>query len=106
MTHQRLSPLEKYDMYNLQNHGFSAAFIMGSRSLALQAQFLTKAGKDYDNGPIVWLSIMGLIQSSSYRSTKILQKTFRERKIKTEPGEIEIHHTIKLCNDYMRLYSA
>ena len=99
-------PLERYDMYDLQNLRFSAAFILGSISPALRAQVLTKAGKDYDNGPIVWMYVMGLVQSSSYRGTKILQKTFEERKVKNEPGENVIHHTIKLRDDYMRLYNA
>ena len=53
---------------------------------------------------------MGLVQSSSYRDTKILQKTckerFEERKIKSEPGENVIHHTIKLHDDYMHLFNV
>ena len=99
-------PLEKYDMYDIQNLRFSAAFILASISPALRAQVLTKAGKDYDNGPIVWMFVMGLVQSSSYRGTKILQRTFEERKLKSEPGEDVIKHTIKLRDDYMRLYNA
>ena len=51
--------LQKYNMYNLQNLWFSAAFILGPISLALQAQVLTKAGKDYNNGSIVWMNVMG-----------------------------------------------
>ena len=99
-------PLERYDMYDLQNLRFSAAFILNSISPALRAQVLTKSGNDYNNGPIVWMYVMGLVQSSSYRGTKILQKTFEERKIKNEPGENVIKHTIKLRDDYMRLYNA
>ena len=99
-------PLERYDMYDLQNLRFSAAFILASISPALRAQVLTKAGKDYGNGPIVWMYVMGLVQSSSYRGTKILQRTFEERKLKDEQGEDVIKHTIKLRDDYMRLFNA
>jgi hypothetical protein len=60
-------PLECYDMYDLQNLRFSAAFILNSISPALRAQVLTKSGNDYNNGPIVWMYAMGLVQSSSYR---------------------------------------
>lgn len=99
-------PLERYDMYDVQNLRFSAAFILASISPALRAQVLTKAGKNYDNGPIVWMFVMGLVQSSSYRGTKLLQKTFEDRKLKLEAGENVIKHTIHLRNDYMRLFNA
>ena len=49
---------------------------------------------------------MGLVQSSSYRGTKILQRTFEEKKLKGEQGENVIKHTIKLCDNYMRLSNA
>jgi Zinc knuckle len=99
-------PLERYDMYDLQNLHFSAAFILASISPVLQAQVLTKAGPNYNKGPIVWMYVMNLVQSSSYRGTKLLQKTFEDRKLKSEPGENVIKHTIKLRNDYMRLFNA
>ena len=99
-------PLEHYDMYDLQNLRFSAAFILNSISPALQAHVPTKSGNDYNNRPIVWIYVMGLVQSSSYRGTKILQKTFEERKIKNEPGKNVIKHTIKLLDKYMCLYNA
>jgi Zinc knuckle len=50
--------------------------------------------------------VMGLVQSSSYRGTKLLQKAFEERKLKTEPGENVTKHTIKLRDDYVRLRNA
>ena len=50
--------------------------------------------------------IMGLVQSSYYRGTKILQQTFEERKLKSEQGEDVIKHMIKLCNDYMQHFKA
>ena len=102
----KILPLERYDMYDLQNLRFSAAFILASISPTLRAQVLTKAGKDYDNGPIIWMYVMGLVQSSSYRGTKMLQRTFEERKLKSEQGENVIKHTIKLRDDYMRLSNA
>jgi Zinc knuckle len=100
------APHERYDMYDLQNLRFSASYILSSISAHLRAQVLTKVGLQYDNGPVVWMYVMGLVQSSSYRSTKLLQKAFEERKLKTEPGENVTKHTIKLRDDYVRLRNA
>ena len=50
--------------------------------------------------------VMGLVQSSSYRGTKLLQKAFEEQRLKLEPGENVIKHTIKLRDDYVRLRNA
>ena len=50
--------------------------------------------------------VVGLVQSSSYRRTKILQQTIKKRKLKSEQGKDVMKHTIKLCSDYMRLYKA
>ena len=71
-------PLECYDMYDLQNIHFSATFILASISPVLQAQVLLKAGPNYNKGHIAWMYVMNLVQSSSYRGTKLLQKTFDE----------------------------
>ena len=99
-------PLEWYDMYDLQNLWFSAAYILASILPALSPQVLTKVGKDCSNGCIVWIFVMGLVQSLSYRGTKLVQHTFEERKLKSEQGENVITHTIKLCNYYMQLSNA
>ena len=99
-------PSERYDVFDVQNLRFSAAFILASISPALRSQVLTKAGKDYDNGPIVWMYVMGLVQSSSYRGIKLLQRTFEERKLKSENGENVIKHTIKLREDYRKLFNS
>ena len=50
--------------------------------------------------------VVGLVQSSSYRRTKMLQQTIKKRKFKSEQGKDVMKHTIKLCSDFMRLYKA
>lgn len=99
-------PLEKSDMHNFQNPWFFAAFILPSISPVLQAQILNKAEKNYDNGPTVCMYVMVLAQPTSYRGTKILQRTIEQRQPKSEPGKNVIKHTIKCHNNYMHLYNA
>ena len=47
-----------------------------------------------------------MCSSDLYRGTKLLQKTFEDRKLKSEPGKNVIKHTIKLHDCYMRLFNA
>jgi hypothetical protein len=101
-----LLPSARYDMYDMQNLRFSAAFILASITPHLRAQVITKAGVDYNNGPVVWMYVMGLVQSGSYRGLKVLQSIFEERRLKNEPGENVTKHTLKLRNDYARLRNA
>ena len=57
---------DRYNVFDVQNLWFSAAFILASISLALWNLVITKASKDYDNGSIVWMYVLGLDQSPSY----------------------------------------
>ena len=102
----KILPLECYDMYYLQNLHFPISLILVSISPVLQAQILTKAGPNYNKGPIVSMHIMSLVHSSSCRGTNLLQKTFEARKLKNEPGKNVIKDTIKICNHYICLFNT
>ena len=82
-----LRPDQRYDMYDLQNSTWSAAYILSSISTTLQNQLLTKVGLDYDKGPILWMYLMGMLGSSTARGFKQLKTIFEGRKLKAEPGE-------------------
>jgi hypothetical protein len=85
---------------------FSASYSLALITPALQAQVMTKVGKDYDNGPTVWMSLMSIVQFSSYRGTKLLQRQFEECKRKNKTGENVLKYSIKLQDDHMRLFNA
>jgi hypothetical protein len=99
-------PSQRFDMYDLQNSLWSAAYILSSISVSLQNQLLSKAGPDYDKGPVLWMYLMGMLVSSTSRGFKILKSTFEGRKLKSEPGENVAKHTIKVRNDFRRLSNA
>jgi hypothetical protein len=100
-------PQERYDIFDANlNLPWSAAYILNSVSPELRAQLLTKSGDDYNKGPIVWMILMTTIQSSSFHGNRALLSTFQDRKLKDEPGENVLQHTIKLRNDYKRLQHA
>jgi hypothetical protein len=99
-------PSQRFDMYDLQNSLWSASYILSSISVSLQNQLLSKAGPDYDKGPVLWMYLMGMLVSSTSRGFKVLKATFEGRKLKSEPGENVAKHTIKVRNDYRRLSNA
>ena len=101
-----LLPSSRYDMYDKQNSLWSASYILSSISSPLRNQLLTKAGPDYDKGPVVWMYLMGMLGSSTTRGFKSLRTTFESRKLKSEPSENVSKHTIKVRDDYKRLSNA
>jgi hypothetical protein len=104
--HVNLLPSSRFDIYDKQNSLWSASYILSSISTPLRNQLLTKAGPDYDKGPIVWMYLMGILGSSTSRRFRSLRLVFEERDLKNEPGENVHKHTIKVRDDFKRLYNA
>lgn len=101
-----LLPSERFDAYDLQNSNWSASYILGSISVALQNQLLSKVGVNYAKGPILWMHLMNILSSSNSRGFKTLRLAFEDRKLTAEPGQNVHKHTIQIRNEYLRLINA